>query len=121
MDVMKVYEAAEDAHERVRKEGPYFLEVLTYRYEGHSMGDPERYRSKEEVGEWEENDPIGIFRTFLLDNDHADEDELNKIEAEVIDEIQEAVEFAEESPDPSWEDLINTVYVEEYRDETWPR
>jgi pyruvate dehydrogenase E1 component alpha subunit len=121
MDVMKVYEAAEDALERVRKEGPYFLEVLTYRYEGHSMGDPERYRSKEEVGEWEENDPIGIFRTFLLDNDHADEDELNKIEAEVIDEIQEAVEFAEESPDPSWEDLINTVYVEEYRDETWPR
>jgi pyruvate dehydrogenase E1 component alpha subunit len=121
MDVMKVYEAAKDALEYARKEGPYFLEVLTYRYEGHSMGDPERYRSKDEVGHWEENDPIGIFRSFLLDKKHADEQELNAIEQEVIDEVREAVKFAEESPDPSWEDLINSVYVEEYRDEPWPR
>jgi pyruvate dehydrogenase E1 component alpha subunit len=121
MDVMKVYEAAREAIDYVRKEGPYFLEVLTYRYEGHSMGDPERYRSKDEVGEWEENDPIGIFRTYLLEEGDAEEDELNKIEEAVIDEVQEAVQFAEESPDPTWEDLINSVYVEEYRDEKWPR
>ncbi|MGD2163173.1 MAG: pyruvate dehydrogenase (acetyl-transferring) E1 component subunit alpha [Anaerolineales bacterium] len=121
MNVMNVYEAAKEAIDYVRKEGPYFLEVLTYRYEGHSMGDPERYRSKDEVGEWEENDPIGIFRTYLLEEGVAEEDELNTIEENVINEVQEAVKFAEQSPDPTWEDLINTVYVEEYRDEKWPR
>lgn len=121
MDVMNVYEAAKGALEHVRKEGPYFLEVMTYRYEGHSMGDPERYRSKDEVGQWEEHDPIGIFRTFLLEEKHAGESELDALEEEVIDEVQEAVEFAEESPDPTWEDLINSVYVEGYRDEQWPR
>ncbi len=121
MDVMNVYEAAKEAIAYVRAEGPYFLEVLTYRYEGHSMGDPERYRTKDEVGEWEENDPIGIYRTYLLKESIAKEAKLNKMEEEVLDEVQEAVQFAEESPEPTWEDLINSVYVEEYRDEKWPR
>ena len=68
MDVMKVYEAAKEAIEYVRKEGqPYFLEADTYRFRGHSMGDPERYRKAEEVKQWQENDPIGIFNKYLLD------------------------------------------------------
>jgi pyruvate dehydrogenase E1 component alpha subunit len=68
MDVMKVYEAAKEAIGYVRSEGkPYLLEVLTYRYRGHSMGDPERYRKAEEVKKWQENDPIGIFNKYLLD------------------------------------------------------
>lgn len=115
MDVMKVYEAASEAIEYARKEGPFFLEVVTYRFQGHSMGDPERYRTKEEVGEWQENDPIGIFRTYLLKNKIADEDALNAEEMRVEEEVQEAIEFAESSPDPEWQDLIDSIYVDDYR------
>lgn len=120
MDVIKVHEAALEAIEHARREGPYFLEVLTYRYEGHSMGDPERYRTKEEVGQWEESDPIGIFRNSLLKGKHAKAAELDTIEKDVLDEVQEAVQFAEQSPDPTWEDLIESIYVEDYKDELWP-
>ena len=121
MNVMTVYEAVSDALEHVRNEGPYFLEIDTYRFEGHSMGDPERYRTKEEVGEWEEDDPIGIFRKYLLEEEGLDEETLNELERQVQDEVEEAVEFAENSEEPTWEDLVSTVYVEEYRDEKWPR
>jgi pyruvate dehydrogenase E1 component alpha subunit len=115
MDVMQVYEAANEAIEYARKEGPFFLEVLTYRFQGHSMGDPERYRTKEEVGKWQENDPIGIFRNYLLENKVANEKSLNAEEFSVEEEVQEAVEFAEASPGPEWQDLIDTIYVDEYR------
>jgi pyruvate dehydrogenase E1 component alpha subunit len=115
MDVMQVYEAANEAIEYARKEGPFFLEVVTYRFEGHSMGDPERYRTKDEVGKWQENDPIGIFRNYLLENKVADEKSLNTEELSVEEEVQEAVEFAETSPEPEWQDLIDTIYVDEYR------
>lgn len=117
MDVLQVYEAANEAIEYARKEGPFFLEVLTYRFQGHSMGDPERYRTKDEVGKWQENDPIGIFRNYLLENSVVDEKALNKEEHNVEQEVQEAVEFAESSPEPVWQDLIDTIYVEEYKDE----
>ena len=66
MDVMKVYEAGKKAIEQIRAgNGPYLLEFVTYRYMGHSMGDPERYREKQEVEKWREDDPIGIFRMTL--------------------------------------------------------
>jgi pyruvate dehydrogenase E1 component alpha subunit len=115
MDVMKVHEAASEAIEYARKEGPYFLEVVTYRFQGHSMGDPERYRTKEEVGEWQENDPIGIFRKYLIKNKIANEETLNAEELSVEEEVQEAIEFAESSPDPEWQDLIDSIYVDDYR------
>lgn len=121
MNVVEVYEAAEEALEHVRGEGPYFMEAVTYRYEGHSMGDPERYRTKDEVGDWEENDPIGIFRSYLLDNDSAEESDLDNLEREVQDEVEEAVAFAEDSPEPTWEQLLETVYAEGYKDEPWPK
>ena len=84
MDVMAVYEAAKEAIDFVRKEGqPFLLEVDTYRFRGHSMGDPERYRKAEEVKQWQENDPIGIFNKYLLDKKVATRKSLDEIEARV--------------------------------------
>ncbi|HEX9796840.1 MAG TPA: pyruvate dehydrogenase (acetyl-transferring) E1 component subunit alpha [Anaerolineales bacterium] len=121
MNVLEVYQAASKALEHVRKEGPYFLEVVAYRFEGHSMGDPERYRTKDEVGEWEANDPIGVFRTHLVEKEKVKENELDKIERQVQTEVDEAVEFAESSEEPTWDDLVSSVYVEPNRDEQWLR
>lgn len=113
MDVMKVYAAAQEAMEFVRKEGqPYFLEVNTYRFRGHSMGDPERYRSQDEVKKWQDNDPIGIFRAYLLNEKVATTDELDAIEARVEEETNKSVEFAEASPEPAPEELWTDIYAE---------
>lgn len=113
MDVMAVYEAAKEAIEYVRKEGqPYFLEVDTYRFRGHSMGDPERYRKAEEVKQWQENDPIGIFNKYLLETKVANPKGLDEIEARVEDEVNKAVEFAETSPEPALEELFTNIYVD---------
>ena len=114
MDVMAVYEAAKEAIRYVRKEGqPYFLEVDTYRFRGHSMGDPERYRKAEEVKQWQENDPIGIFNKYLLDTKASTRKGLDEIEARVEEEVNKAVEFAETSPEPALEELFTNVYVEQ--------
>jgi len=120
MDVMKVRQEAARIMEKIRKEGgPYLLEVMTYRYRGHSMGDPERYRDKEEVKKWEEEDPIGIYRRYLVAEKIATEAELDKQENEAEKIIDEAVEFAEASPNPGPETLFENIYVEptpvEYR------
>ena len=113
MDVMKVHEEAEKALKYVREESkPYLLEVLTYRYRGHSMGDPERYRTQDEVKKWQENDPIGIFRKQLISKKTASAKKLDEIEAEVEVEIQKSVEFAEASPEPAPEALWEDLYVE---------
>jgi pyruvate dehydrogenase E1 component alpha subunit len=113
MDVMAVYEAAKEAMDFVRKEGqPYFLEVDTYRFRGHSMGDPERYRKSEEVKKWQENDPIGIFNKYLLDKKVASRKALDEIEARVEEEVVKAVEFAEASPEPAMEDLYADIYAD---------
>ncbi len=74
MDVLKVREAAVAAFSQVRAGGgPYFLEIMTYRFRGHSMGDPERYRKPDEVKRWQENDPIGIYRNHLISENIANE------------------------------------------------
>lgn len=113
MDVMKVYEAAKEAIEFVRKEGqPYFLEIDTYRFRGHSMGDPERYRKAEEVKKWQENDPIGIFNKYLLDKKIATRKQLDEIEARAEEEVTKAVEFAENSPEPEMEELFKDIYAD---------
>jgi pyruvate dehydrogenase E1 component alpha subunit len=114
MDVQKVYEATKEAIEFVRKESqPYLLEVMTYRYRGHSMGDPERYRKPEEVKKWQETDPIGIFRKHLLEKKTVSAKALDEIDARVEEEVNKAVEFAETSPEPTMEELFTNVYVEE--------
>lgn len=113
MDVMKVYEAAKEAIEFVRKESqPYFLEINTYRFRGHSMGDPERYRKAEEVKKWQENDPIGIFNKYLLDKKIATRKQLDEIEARADEEVNKAVEFAENSPEPAMEELFKDIYAD---------
>jgi len=114
MDVIKVYEAAKEAIGYVRENAdPYFLEVTTYRYRGHSMGDPERYRKQEEVKKWQETDPIGIFRKHLLEKKTISAKALDEIDAQVEEEVNEAVEFAETSPEPAMEELFTDVYVDE--------
>jgi len=113
MNLMAVREAALKAIEWVREgNGPYFLEVLTYRFRGHSMGDPERYRKQEEVKRWEEHDPIGIYRKYLVENDIATDADLDALDASAETEIQAAVQFAESSPEPAPEALYENVYVD---------
>lgn len=113
MDVMAVYEAAKEAMDFIRTEGqPFFLEVDTYRFRGHSMGDPERYRKAEEVKQWQENDPIGIFNKYLLDKKVTTRKGLDEIEARVEEEVVKAVEFAETSPEPTMEALFEDIYAD---------
>jgi pyruvate dehydrogenase E1 component alpha subunit len=113
MNVIRVRKAAEEHLEFVRQgNGPYFLEVVTYRYRGHSMGDPERYREKVEIEKWQEEDPIGIYHKHLLEEGIASEDELDDIGTKVEAEVEDAVEFAESSPDPEPEALFEDIYAE---------
>ncbi len=113
MNVMDVYEAASQALEQVRSgKGPFLLEILTYRFRGHSMGDPERYREAQEVRKWQENDPIGIYRAYLTSEKMATDAELDAIEEQVEAEVQAAVQFAESSPEPAAEELFTDVYAE---------
>jgi len=113
MDVLKVHTAAKDALEFVRKNSqPYLLEIDTYRFRGHSMGDPERYRKQEEVKKWQENDPIGIFNKYLLDKKTTTRKGLDEIEARVEEEVAKAVEFAETSPEPAMEELYTDIYAD---------
>ena len=74
------------------------------------MGDPERYRKQEEVKKWEESDPIGIFRKYLTENKIATGKSLDEIDAQVLGEVDKAVEFAETSPEPTMEDLYKDIY-----------
>jgi len=114
MDILKVREAAQKAIEMVRSnKTPYFLEIETYRFRGHSMGDPERYRTSDEVKCWqEEEDPIGIYHKYLVENSIASRVELDELEKSVQLEILEAVQYAESSPEPQAEDLYTNIYVE---------
>ncbi|MBT3389977.1 MAG: pyruvate dehydrogenase (acetyl-transferring) E1 component subunit alpha [Chloroflexi bacterium] len=112
MDVMAVREATLKAMEHIRSgEGPYFLEIMTYRFRGHSMGDPERYRESAEIKKWQENDPIGIYRTYLKKEKIATKKELDVIDDQITEEVRAAVQFAESSPDPAPEALFEDVYA----------
>lgn len=114
MDLMKVREAAHNAIETVRtQKTPYFLEVETYRFRGHSMGDPERYRTPEEVKRWQnEEDPIGIYHKYMMDNNIASPEEIDQLEKTAEQEVESGLQFAESSPEPLPEDLYNNLYVE---------
>jgi pyruvate dehydrogenase E1 component alpha subunit len=114
MDLMAVYEKTKEMLETIRGgAGPMFLEVRTYRYRGHSMGDPERYRKPEEIHKWQESDPIGIYRKFLMDNNIASEQELNEQDDLGTKIVDESVQFAESSPEPAPEALYENIYVSE--------
>ena len=113
MNLIEVRQAAEEHLEFIRSgNGPFFLEAVTYRYRGHSMGDPERYREKDEVEKWREEDPIGIYRRHLLSEKIAIGEELEELEDRVEAEVQDAVEFAESSPEPAPEELFKDIYAQ---------
>ena len=111
MDVLAVRQAAEEALAHVRRDGPFLLEAVTYRFRGHSMGDPERYRQTEEVRRWQEGDPIGMFRKYLLERGTFDAAALDGEEQRVEAEVQDAVTFAEQSPNPAPESVFGGEFV----------
>lgn len=113
MDVLAVKEAGEKAVSHCRSgAGPYILEMNTYRYRGHSMSDPAKYRTREEVQKMrEERDPIDHVRDILLSGDHATEDDLKGIDKETKATINEAAQFAQESPEPAEAELWTDVYA----------
>ena len=112
MDVLAVKAAGERAVAHCRSgKGPYILEVKTYRYRGHSMSDPAKYRTREEVQKMkDEHDPIEQVRQLLLTGGHATEDDLKAIDREIKDIVNEAAEFAKDSPEPAvgelWTDIV---------------
>jgi pyruvate dehydrogenase E1 component alpha subunit len=93
--------------------GPYVIEALTYRYRGHSMSDPAKYRTKEEVAQMrQEHDPIDLVRKMLVDGGMSDEEALKAIDKEVKDIVTEAAAFAQESPEPDPKELWTDVLLE---------
>lgn len=109
-----VHEAIEEAAERARKgEGPTLLDIRTYRYKGHSMSDPQKYRSKDEVKEYQSKDPIEHCLKVIQDNKFLSEKEIEKIKEDVKKEVEESVKFAEESPLPDGSELYEDVYQED--------
>lgn len=113
MNVIDVFAATRSALEAIHSgEGPQFLEMITYRYEGHSMGDPLRYRTKDEVEKWRDDDPIGILERHILHEDMAGKEELETIDQSVEEQVEAAVQYAEESPLPAPDALFSNIYVE---------
>ncbi len=116
VDAMKVEEVHREvakAAERARAgEGPTLLEFRTYRYKGHSMSDPAKYRTKEEVAEYKSQDPVERVKTTILSKKLANEKQIEAIGQKIKQQIAEAVEFAEQSPFPNPSEAFNDVYVQ---------
>ena len=114
MDVQAVAQAGAEAVAHVRAgKGPFLLEMKTYRYRGHSMSDPAKYRSKEEVQEMkDEKDPIAMLRTTILKKKLLSEAALKKIETEIKARVAEAAQFAQDSPEPDIGELWTEVVLE---------
>ncbi|MGI6034322.1 MAG: thiamine pyrophosphate-dependent dehydrogenase E1 component subunit alpha [Limnochordia bacterium] len=111
-DVLQVYEAARDAVARAREgKGPILLECLTYRWTGHTVGDPGLYRSKEEVEAWKQKDPIPRFRDHLIKEGILTQEEYDAIDGEEKQRLERAAAFAKESPEPSVEALLEDLYA----------
>jgi acetoin:2,6-dichlorophenolindophenol oxidoreductase subunit alpha len=111
-DVLAVYEYMQNAvdHARARK-GPVFVETQTYRYFGHSKSDRNLYRTKEEIDEWKRRDPIERFKSLLLEAKLINEDDIERIHADMTRLIDKAVEFAENSPEPDASEVTEFVYA----------
>lgn len=112
MDVIAVKDAADRAATHCRDgHGPYILEIVTYRYRGHSMSDPARYRSREEVQKVRsERDPIDNIKELILKGKHSTEEDLKKIDKDIKTVVNEAAEFSKTSPEPSPDELFTDIY-----------
>ena len=116
MDVLAVYEAAEKAIKRAREgKGPTLLELKTYRFEGHEIGDPwELYRTKEDVEYWKKKDPIANLRQKLISDKLATSRELDDLEKSVMEQVDAAIEFGKQSPSPEPGEAFEDVFVSPY-------
>jgi pyruvate dehydrogenase E1 component alpha subunit len=111
MDVLDVHSVVTDSLAKARDERqPQLVEAVTYRYRGHSMADPEEYRSKEEVEEWRERDPIKAFAKRLVDEGVMSEEDIEKLDQAAIERVDEAVQFADSSPFPDLDSLYDDIY-----------
>jgi pyruvate dehydrogenase E1 component alpha subunit len=111
MDVEAVYRAMTEAVSRARQGGgPTLLEAITYRFKGHSMADAVTYRSREEEEQWHPRDPIPLLRGRLLHDGEATEEELDAMDADARAEVDDAIRFAEESPEPTLQDVVEDTY-----------
>jgi pyruvate dehydrogenase E1 component alpha subunit len=114
MDVMAVRTVAQEAITRARAgEGPTLIEALTYRFRGHSLADPDEMRSKEEKDFWFARDPIKKFKAYLIEQNLVQEEELKEIERKIQDVINDAVQFAESSPEPDPSELYRYIFAED--------
>jgi pyruvate dehydrogenase E1 component alpha subunit len=112
MDPIDMHRVMREATEHARRgDGPFFVEALTYRFRGHSMADPEMYRTREEVREWRAKDPIPAFARRLVEAGVARQDELKRLDAEVEKEVLAAVQFAEDSPPPDPSTVFDKIYA----------
>ncbi|MEO7210142.1 MAG: thiamine pyrophosphate-dependent enzyme, partial [Chitinophagaceae bacterium] len=111
MSAEAVHDAISRAVKRARDgDGPTLLEMKTYRYKGHSISDPQKYRTKEEVEEYKTKDPIDMIRNTILENKFATEEELAAIDKNINEKVEASVKFAEESPWPDISELTKDVY-----------
>jgi pyruvate dehydrogenase E1 component alpha subunit len=113
MDVLAVHTVAQEAVARARAgEGPTLIEALTYRFRGHSLADPDELRSAEEKEFWADKDPIIRFTKYMLEKDLSTTEELKQIDDEIKAEIEDAVKFAQESPEPDPQDLHKYIFAD---------
>jgi len=110
-DVFAVYETVKWAKEHAEKEGPVLVISNTYRYKGHSKSDANRYRTKEEIEEWKGKDPIPKLRAYLEKNKIATKKELDEMEKQAKQDLDDAVEYAQNSPEPSLDTILEDVYA----------
>jgi pyruvate dehydrogenase E1 component alpha subunit len=114
MNVEEVHLASEEAAERARNgDGPTFLEFRTYRFKGHSMSDPAKYRTREEVEEYKKLDPILQVKDTILKKKYATEADLKQIDKKIKEEVDDAVQFSEDSPWPEASEAYKDVYAQE--------
>ena len=112
-DIVAVYEKMQEAVEYVRNgNGPVLVESVTYRWFGHSTSDPGKYRTKEEVDSWKKKDPIVKFRNYLVDNNLATEQELDELDVLSKTAVEDAVKFALNSPEPSYESAFEDIFAD---------
>jgi len=113
MNVENVHNEVAEAAARARRgDGPTLLEFRTYRYKGHSMSDPAKYRTKEELGEYRKMDPIIQCKERILEYEYATEEELKEIDKKIKAQVADAVKFAEDSPYPDPKDIYTDIYAE---------
>ncbi len=115
-DLFEVYKVAKEAIERARIEKkPTLIEARTYRLKGHFVGDPEKYRDREEVEKWWKNEPIGRLEKYMIENGILTEEEKERIYTSAIEKVNEAVKYAQQSPFPEPQEALSDLFVDDFK------